>query len=131
LEDLDESLESCLHHVRFVLPSYFHAFVLALINYSISQALALSEKQRIERAIESTQIAKNAELGVLLRSQDEKIAELETTYADLKHEKENVTMGYRRLAAKHDAFVEKVEQEKAKHVEAHAAEVAKLSGDLD
>jgi hypothetical protein len=126
LEDLDESLESCLHHVRFVLPSYFHAFVLALINYSISQALALLEKQR-----KSTQIAKNAELGVLLRSQDEKIAELETAYADLKHEKENVTMGYRRLAAKHDAFVEKVEQEKAKHVEAHAAEVAKLRGDLD
>jgi hypothetical protein len=42
-----------------------------------------------------------------------------------------VTIGYRRLVAKHDAFVEKVEQEKAKLVEAHAAEVSKLCGDLD
>jgi hypothetical protein len=42
-----------------------------------------------------------------------------------------VTTGYRRLAAKHDAFVEKVKQEKAKLAEPHAAEVAKLIGDLD
>jgi hypothetical protein len=51
-------------------------------------------------------------------------------YANLKHEKDNVT-GYRRLAAKHDAFMEKVEQEKMKLAGAHASEVAKLRGDLD
>jgi hypothetical protein len=131
LEDLGESLESCLHHVSFVLPSYFHAFVLTLIDYLISQALALLEKQRIERVVESAQIAKNAKLEVLVRSQAEKIIEHETAYADLKREKENATAGYQRLAAKHDTFVEKVEQEKAKLVKAHAVEVAKLHGDLD
>jgi hypothetical protein len=36
----------------------------------------LSEKQRAERVIESAQIAKNAKLEVLVRSQVEKIAEL-------------------------------------------------------
>jgi fucose permease len=36
LEDLGESLESCLRRVSFVLPSYFLAFVLALINCLIS-----------------------------------------------------------------------------------------------
>jgi hypothetical protein len=46
LEDLGESLESCLRHVSFVLPSYFYSFVLALIDCLISQALVLSEKQR-------------------------------------------------------------------------------------
>jgi hypothetical protein len=61
-----------LRRVSFVLPSYFHAFVLALIDCSISQALALSEKQRADRAIELTQIAKNVELEVLVRSQVEK-----------------------------------------------------------
>jgi hypothetical protein len=68
---------------------------------------------------------------VLVRSQAEKITELETAYADLKREKENVTTSYRRLALKHVAFVEKVKQEKAKFAEAHAVEVAKLHGDLD
>jgi hypothetical protein len=42
-----------LHRVSFVLPSYFHAFVLALIDCLISQDLALSKKQHAERAIES------------------------------------------------------------------------------
>jgi hypothetical protein len=42
-----------------------------------------------------------------------------------------VTTGYWRLATKHDAFVKKVEQEKAKLAEAHVVEVAKLRGDLD
>jgi predicted nuclease with TOPRIM domain len=77
------------------------------------------------------QIAKNAELEVLVRSQAQKITELETSYADLKSEKENVTTGYQRLAAKYDAFVEKVEQEKVNLAEAHVAEVAKICGDLD
>jgi hypothetical protein len=36
LEDLDRDLESCLCHVSFVLPSYFHAIVLILIDWSIS-----------------------------------------------------------------------------------------------
>jgi hypothetical protein len=72
LKDLDETLETYLHCVSFVLPSYFHAFVLAWIDCLISQALALSEKQRVERAIESMQIAKNKELEVLVRSQAEK-----------------------------------------------------------
>jgi hypothetical protein len=66
-----------------------------------------------------------------VRSQGEKIAEPKTAYTDLKHEKENVTTSYRRLAAKHDAFVEKVEQEKAKLTGAHTTNVAKLHGDLD
>jgi hypothetical protein len=80
----------------------------------------LLEKQRIERAVELVQIAKNTKLEVLVRSQAEKTTELEMAYADLKCEKENVTAGYLRLAAKHDAFVE-----------AHAVEVAILHGDID
>jgi hypothetical protein len=71
------------------------------------------------------------ELEALVRSQAKKITELETAYADLKHEKENVTAGYRRQAAKHDAFVEKFKPEMVKLTEAHVAEVAKLRGDLD
>jgi hypothetical protein len=42
-----------------------------------------------------------------------------------------VTTGYQRLAPKHDAFVEKVKQERVKLVESHTIEVAKLHGDLD
>jgi hypothetical protein len=48
-------------------------------------------------------------MEVLVRSQAEQIAELKTIYTDLKLEKDNVTTGYRRLAAKHDAFIEKAE----------------------
>jgi hypothetical protein len=68
LEDLDKNLESCLHAISFILPSYFHAIVLVLIDCSISQALALSEKQRVRRTVESAQVAKNAELEVLVQS---------------------------------------------------------------
>jgi hypothetical protein len=93
--------------------------------------LALSEKQHVKRAAESVHVVKNAKLEVLVRSQDEKIAKLETTYADLKREKDNVTTGYQRLAAKHDAFMEKAEQEKAKLAEVHVVELTKLPGDLD
>jgi hypothetical protein len=102
-------LECCIRRASFVLPSYFHVFVLALIDCSISEALTLSEKQRAKRATESAQIAKNAELEVLVRLQAKKITELETAYADLKHEKDNVTTGYRRLATKHNAFAKRVE----------------------
>jgi hypothetical protein len=43
--------------------------------------------------VESAQVAKNAELELLVKSQAQKIAELETAYADLKRDKENVTVG--------------------------------------
>jgi hypothetical protein len=112
LENLDEDLECCMHHVSFVSPLYFHVIVLTLIDCSISQALALLEKQCAKRATESVQVARSAKMEVLVRSQDEQIAELKTIYTDLKLEKDNVTTGYRRLAAKHDAFIEKAEQER-------------------
>jgi predicted RNase H-like nuclease (RuvC/YqgF family) len=129
LENLDEDLECCLHRVSSVLPSYFHVIVLALIDYSISQAL--SKKKRAKRAAKSVQVAKNAELEALVRSQAEKITGLEMAYADLKRENDNVTTGYQRLVAKHHAFTEKAEQEKMKLAEAHTTELAKLHGDLD
>jgi hypothetical protein len=133
MEDLDEGLESCLHRISFVLPSYsyFYAIVLVLIDCSTSQTLAMLEKQCTRRAAESAQVTKNVELEALVRSQAENIIELETAYKDLKRDKDNVTTGYRRLVAKHDAFVERAEQEKMKLVEAHATELAKLRGDLD
>jgi hypothetical protein len=72
LENLEEDQECCLRCVSLVLPSYFHVIVLALIECSISQALALSEKHHGKRAAESVQVAKNVELEVLVRSQAEK-----------------------------------------------------------
>jgi hypothetical protein len=87
------------------------------------QAIALSQKRHEERAAESAQAAKNVEL-------EEKIAELEVAYADMKTEKDNVTTGYRRLAEKHHAFTAKAEQEKTELVETHAAELSRLHGDL-
>jgi hypothetical protein len=116
---------------EFCLLSYFYVIVLVLIDCSISQALALSEKQHVRRAAESVHVVKNVELEVLVKSQAERIIELETAYADLKREKDNVTTSYRRLVAKHDAFMEKAEQERTKLAEAHAAELAKLCEDLD
>jgi uncharacterized protein YlxW (UPF0749 family) len=91
---LDEDLECCLHHVSFIFAIVFSFFVLTLIDCSISQALVLSEKQHAKRAAESAQVAKNAELEALVRSQAKKITDLETAYADLKCEKDNVTIGY-------------------------------------
>jgi hypothetical protein len=44
--------------------------------------------------------------------------------------KQKVTDGYKRLAAKHQAFVEKTEQEKTELVEARV-ELGKLSDNLD
>jgi hypothetical protein len=52
-------------------------------------------------------VAKNVELEVLMKSQAEKITKLEAAYANLKHEKNNVTVGYRRLAKKHNSFTKK------------------------
>jgi hypothetical protein len=60
-----------------------------------------------------------------------KIIELEKAYADLQQEKGNLTAGYRMLAAKHNAFTEKTEQEKIKLAEAHGVELAKFHEDLD
>jgi uncharacterized coiled-coil protein SlyX len=46
-------------------------------------------------------MAKLAELEVVMKSQADKITELEATCADLKHAKEKLTNGYQRLAKKH------------------------------
>jgi hypothetical protein len=54
-------------------------------------------------------MARNVELEILLKSHAKKTAKLRTAYADLFLEKENVTTGYRRLAVKHNAFMEKIE----------------------
>jgi uncharacterized coiled-coil protein SlyX len=107
LDNLDEDLEYFLCHVSFVLPSHFYVVVLVLIDYSISQALALSGKQHEKRATESTPMAKIAELEVVTRSQAHKITELEATCADLKHEKDKVTDGYRRMSEKCKALAER------------------------
>jgi hypothetical protein len=78
----------------------------------------LSGRWRERRAAESAQTAKNAELEALTKSQADKIAELEKTCADLQQEKDNVIVGYRKLAVKHKAFAKKMEQEKIQLVEA-------------
>jgi hypothetical protein len=77
------------------------------------------------------QVAKNAELEVLGRSQAEKITKLEMAYAALKCDMYNVTTGYQRMVAKHDDFAERAKKEKAKLTNSHATELAKLHGDLE
>jgi hypothetical protein len=44
-----------------------------------------------------------------VKSQAEKITELEAVYTDLKHEKENVIASYQRLSEKHKTFTKKAE----------------------
>jgi hypothetical protein len=105
--------------------------VLSLIVCLFPHALALSESQQEKRIAELARAAKSAELEVVARSQAEKIAELEVACTDLKHEKENITAGYRRLSEKHKVFIEKTEHEKTKLAEIHAKELAILHGDLD
>jgi 3-dehydroquinate synthase class II len=51
----------------------------------------------VEGAANSKHVAKNAELKSLVKSHAWKIAELEAVCADLKHEKEGVTVGYHRM----------------------------------
>jgi uncharacterized coiled-coil protein SlyX len=68
---------------------------------------------------------------VVVRSQDDRIAELEVTCTDFKREKDKVTDGYRRLAEKHKSLAQKVKHEKTRLAEAHAVEVTKLHADLD
>jgi hypothetical protein len=105
--------------------------VLVLIDYFISQVLALSEKQREKRAAELVQVAKIAEMEVVARSQADKITVLEATCTDLKHEKDKVTDGYWWLVEKHKLLGEKAEHDKTNLMEAHAAELTKLRADLD
>jgi uncharacterized coiled-coil protein SlyX len=88
-------------------------------------------KQREKRVVESTQVAKIAELEQMARSQADRITELEATCIDFKHENDKVTDGYRRLAEKHKSLIERAKHEKAKLAEAHATEVTKLRANLD
>jgi hypothetical protein len=69
---------------KFCFSPYFYVVVLVLIDYFISQALALSEKQSEKRVADSAWVAKVAELEVVVRSQADKIAELKVTCTDLK-----------------------------------------------
>jgi predicted nuclease with TOPRIM domain len=72
-----------------------------------SQVLTLSEKHHEERATDSAQLAKMAELEWVMKSQFDKVAELEVAQADLKRERENLLAGYQRLSDKHKALNEK------------------------
>jgi hypothetical protein len=56
--------------------------------------LELSKKQCEKRAVELAQTARNVELEMQTKSQAEKIIELEKSYTDLQHEKDNMTAGY-------------------------------------
>jgi uncharacterized coiled-coil protein SlyX len=76
-------------------------------------------------------VAKITELEQMARSQADRIAELEVTCINFKHEKDKVTDGYRRLAGEHRSLAERAEHEKAKLAEAHATEVTKLHANLD
>jgi hypothetical protein len=109
LKNLDEDLEYYLCHVSFVLLLHFDVVVLVLIDYSILHAFALSEKKHEKRAAESAQMAKIAELEVVMRSHADKIIELEATCADLKREKDKVTDGYWSLSEKHKALAKRAE----------------------
>jgi hypothetical protein len=66
----------------------------------------------VNRAVEATRAKKNTKMEALVKAQPKKLAELEATCAGLKQEKENLTVGYRRLSDKHKALVAKAEQEK-------------------
>jgi hypothetical protein len=98
---------SCKFHVGFVF-----LCCCTLIGRLFSQALVLLEDQHKKWVTESAWAARSAELEVLVKSQAEKIAQLETTCGDLKREKENITAGYWRLSEKCKTFTEKAEREK-------------------
>jgi hypothetical protein len=53
------------------------------------------------------------------------------TCTNLKHEKDKVTDGYRRLSEKHETLAERAKQDKMKLAKAHAIELPKHCGDLD
>jgi uncharacterized coiled-coil protein SlyX len=83
------------------------------------------------RVVEVAHANRNATLESMMSAQAQKIAELEAACTSLRHEKENITAGYRRLSDKHKVFVVMVEQEKAELAEAHAAELAGMKEELD
>jgi hypothetical protein len=62
----------------------------------------------VRKIVESVQTAINVELEAMVKSQGEKITELEAAYADLKHEKESIMLA-----------------------EAHAIEATKIQGELN
>jgi hypothetical protein len=66
-----------------------------------------------------------------VKSQAQKIAELEVARNDLKCEKGNVTAGYRRLAEKHKMFTKKAEREKTELAKTHMTELARVQGELN
>jgi uncharacterized coiled-coil protein SlyX len=76
-------------------------------------------------------LAKMVELEGVMKSQSDKITELEAAHVDLKRERDNLHVGYRKILEKHKAHNEKAKQVKAKHAEVHAVELAKLHEDLD
>jgi uncharacterized coiled-coil protein SlyX len=96
----------------------------------VSQALALLEKQCEKRVTKSAQVAKITKLEVMVRSQADRIAELEGTCADFKREKDKVTNGYRSLVEKHKSLDE-AGHDKTKLAKAHAAKLTKLRSDMD
>jgi uncharacterized coiled-coil protein SlyX len=61
-----------------------------------------------KKAADSLQAARNEELEVLVKSQADKIAELEAAYADLKSEKEKYNTWLSRLLDKHKTFTVKL-----------------------
>jgi chromosome segregation ATPase len=85
------------------------------------------ENLQVKKAADTLQAARNVELEALVKSQADKIAELEAFYADLKREKENIMAGYQRLSDEHNAITEKAKQE----AEAHTTEVARIQGELN
>jgi hypothetical protein len=85
----------------------------------------------MKRAADVAWAGKNAELELLVDAQARKIEELESACAVLKMEKENLTAGYRKLSEKHKMFIERAELEKAELAKAQAAEVAKITEELD
>jgi uncharacterized coiled-coil protein SlyX len=114
--NLDQDLEYYLHCVNFVLP-LFYSLVLIVIDYFTSLALVLSDERCEKWGAELAQMAKIMELEMVMQSQANKITELETTCIDLKHGKDKLTDGYRRLAEKHNLL----EQDMANLVEANAS----------
>jgi hypothetical protein len=105
--------------------------MLVLIDFAISQTLAMSEKQREKRVAKSTQVVKIAELEVVARSQADRIVELKPTCTNFKCEKDKVTYAYRRLPEKHKSLAEKAKHDKTKLAEAHTTELTKHHAYLD
>jgi uncharacterized coiled-coil protein SlyX len=52
-------------------------------------------------------LAKMVELEGVMKSQSDKITELEAAHVDLKRERDNLHVGYRKILEKHKALNEK------------------------